>query len=259
MNQFFGTPRKVERATYIRTEQIFHTRTYPWLESLEKYVSSGARCLIVGCGGGIEIEWFAKRCAEVVGIDISPGVIEQAALRYASVENAKCVLVDENEARLPFEDESFDIVFLHDVAEHLIAFEACFAEYHRVLKPNGILINSFSPLFYSPFGAHLQDALKIPWGHLIFGFETVRDVRNKFYPGISTARSWEEFGLNRLTERRYRQAVGRLGFIDEDYSAVTSKGLPVVGRIPILRNLFILEVRHIGRKSVATKPSGNHS
>jgi hypothetical protein len=50
-------------------------------------------------------------------------------------------------------------------------------------EPDKFLINAFAPLFYSPYGAHLQDALKMPWGHLVFGLRAVLEVRNRYYPG----------------------------------------------------------------------------
>jgi ubiquinone/menaquinone biosynthesis C-methylase UbiE len=36
---------------------------------------------------------------------------------------------------LPFGNDEFDFVFMHDVCEHIINFDECFREYRRVLNP----------------------------------------------------------------------------------------------------------------------------
>jgi len=95
------------------------------------------------------------------GVDVSGVAVERSRLATASRSNVRCELTDG--LRLPFADGGFDLIFMHNVCEHIIALDACFKEYRRVLRPGGVLVNDFSPLFYSPFGAHLQDALKFPW------------------------------------------------------------------------------------------------
>lgn len=248
LNRLFGQPVVVERATYDRGDRIYRERTVPWLEELASELPHAARCLVIGCGAGDEVAWFARRCRKVAATEIHAGAAAAAAARFAHLDHVDVRLVSPEDP-LPFEDGSFDIVFLHDVAEHLVDVESALRDYHRVLAPGGSLVNWFSPLFYSPYGAHLQDALKIPWGHLLFGFRTIREVRNLYYPGVSAARDWNEFGLNRLTERRYRRIIRRLGFEDRRYEVITSRKLPLVAAVPLVRNLFILEVRHLARRA----------
>ena len=48
-------------------------------------------------------------------------------------------------AALPFDDESFDLVFGHAVLHHLPELERCFAEFHRVLRPGGTLFFAGEP------------------------------------------------------------------------------------------------------------------
>ena len=247
LNSLVGTPQKVTRENYTRTEEIFVSGTLPLLASVERYVAATSRVLIVGCGHGGEIRWFAERAASVVAIDIDSRSIEQARKSTAALHNVECCLIQA--PALSFSDGEFDVIFMHNVCEHIIELEQCFREYHRVLRRDGILINSCAPLFYSPYGAHLQDALKLPWGHLIFGVRSVVEVRNRFYPGEMKSTTWEELILNRLTERRYRQTVARCGFVDEHYELHTSKNLPLVAKVPLLRNLFIMKIVNFLRRS----------
>ena len=111
---------------------------------LSKLLGSGpgpfARSLEIGAGTG----YFSLNMlqAGVVGAatctDISPGMLttleSNAAQLGLDVETAAC-----DAAALPFEDESFDLVFGHAVLHHLPELERSFAEFHRVLRPGGTL------------------------------------------------------------------------------------------------------------------------
>jgi ubiquinone/menaquinone biosynthesis C-methylase UbiE len=76
--------------------------------------------------------------------DISPGMLatlEHNALQLGvEVETAAC-----DASRLPFEDESFDLVLGHAVLHHRPDLDACFAEFKRVLKPGGTLFFAGEP------------------------------------------------------------------------------------------------------------------
>lgn len=243
LNHWFGTPVRVSPKTYTRTEEMFQTETIPLLDEISSYVTPDARVLIIGCGHGIEIEWFARRCASVIAVDVNQGAVERATELSTGRHNVTCSLADGR--TLPFGDDEFDLVFMHNVCEHIIHVKECFAEYFRVIKSGKFLINSFAPLFYSPYGAHLQDALKMPWGHLIFGPRATVNVRNRYYSGHGKAANWAEMGLNRITESRYRKMIEDAGFRHELYVIKTSKNLPLVSHIPFLRNLFIFGIKNI--------------
>jgi SAM-dependent methyltransferase len=103
--------------------------------------------------------------------------------------------------RIPFEDESFDLVVSHEVFEHIEDIHAASTEIKRVLKPNG-LAYIVVHLFPSISGGHHM-AWKFPdtepsetvppWDHL----------RQKLYPEHP---SW----LNELRESNYRQVFESL-------------------------------------------------
>ncbi len=68
--------------------------------------------------------------------DISPGMLE--ALEATAAELGVGVSTAASDAeRLPFEDESFDLVFGHAVLHHLPDLEQAFEEFARVLRPGG--------------------------------------------------------------------------------------------------------------------------
>jgi ubiquinone/menaquinone biosynthesis C-methylase UbiE len=79
--------------------------------------------------------------------DISPGML--AALRKnASDLGLKVRTVECDAERLPFDDESFDLVFGHAVLHHIPDLERGFAEFSRVLRPGGTLAFCGEPSRY---------------------------------------------------------------------------------------------------------------
>ena len=84
---------------------------------------------------------------EAVATDISPGMLETLS---ASAERlGTCVRAIRCEAdKLPFPDESFDLVFGHAVLHHLPDLDGAFAEIRRVLKPGGTVAFCGEPSRY---------------------------------------------------------------------------------------------------------------
>jgi SAM-dependent methyltransferase len=82
-----------------------------------------------------------------VATDISPGMLdtlaESAARLGVEVDTARC-----EAASLPFEDDSFDLVFGHAVLHHLPDLEGAFREFRRVLRPGGAIAFCGEPSFY---------------------------------------------------------------------------------------------------------------
>jgi SAM-dependent methyltransferase len=84
---------------------------------------------------------------EAVCTDISPGMLE--TLR----DNAQRLELDVDTVRtdaeaLPFEDDSFDLVLGHAVLHHLPHLDRAFSEFHRVLKPGGVVFFAGEPSRY---------------------------------------------------------------------------------------------------------------
>ncbi len=79
--------------------------------------------------------------------DISPGMLERLAATAAALGlEARTVATEAEE--LPFEDESFDLVFGHAVLHHIPDLERAFAEFRRVLRPGGVVAFCGEPSRY---------------------------------------------------------------------------------------------------------------
>lgn len=108
---------------------------------LIEYLSPGLRVLDVGCGPGSITRDIADRVAPgpVVGLDIDEGRIATArdAAAEAGLEALAFQLGDA--AAMPFVDDSFDVVFVHAVLQHVCDPLKVLRECHRILGPNGVI------------------------------------------------------------------------------------------------------------------------
>jgi ubiquinone/menaquinone biosynthesis C-methylase UbiE len=100
--------------------------------------SAGAKVLELGPGVGWIMEAMLDRypIGEIVGLDVSPVMIEQAQARWHD-ERAKYVLYDG--LHVPLEDNSFDNVYSVACLQHIEKHHAFLAmkELVRILKPGG--------------------------------------------------------------------------------------------------------------------------
>jgi SAM-dependent methyltransferase len=88
--------------------------------------------------------------------DISPGMLQRlAATAEALGLEARTVATEAEE--LPFEDESFDLVFGHAVLHHIPDLARAMAEFRRVLRPGGAIAFCGEP---SRYGDRLAAAPK---------------------------------------------------------------------------------------------------
>ncbi len=89
----------------------------------------------------------AGAIAEYTATDISPGMVaalEASADRMGIGVDSACCEASE----LPFDDDSFDLVFGHAVLHHLPDLERSFREFRRVLNPGGRVAFCGEPSHY---------------------------------------------------------------------------------------------------------------
>ena len=112
----------------------------PWVvEKINLHFKSTApnRILDIGCGGGFLSNALAETGFQVTGIDASP-----ESLRVAQAhDSTKTVQYLEADAyKIPFPDQSFDVITAMDFLEHVEHPELVVKEVSRLLKPNGLFI-----------------------------------------------------------------------------------------------------------------------
>lgn len=106
------------------------------------------RVLVDGCGVGMYVKALQPYSDAVYGIDIEAEHLNIAAetAPEAGLQLAMC-------EALPYPDDFFDLVFSHEVLEHVQDDRASAAEMVRVLRPGGRAI-IFAPNRLYPFETH---------------------------------------------------------------------------------------------------------
>lgn len=108
---------------------------------LVSYLRPGVSLLDCGCGPGTITAGLANLIApgQVTGIDKEAGQLDRASA-YARNQDVTNVHFQEADIyQLPFQDESFDVVFMHALLQHLQNPLKALKEAIRVLKPGGII------------------------------------------------------------------------------------------------------------------------
>ena len=112
----------------------------PWMRGYLNFRSyTGQKVLEVGVGQGTDLVQFAKGGADVFGIDITPRHLELAARNF-EVRGLCANLRYAAAAAIPFESDSFDLVYSFGVLHSTDNTVRSVTECHRVLKPGGTLI-----------------------------------------------------------------------------------------------------------------------
>lgn len=132
------------------------------LALVAQYVDlKGKRILDIGCGIGTYTAQFTRFSRQVYGIDVDEERVRRGrrldsmsatTLRQAQDGALPCLLVAQGES-LPFLDGVFDMVFLHEVLEHVADDRGTVAEAFRVTRVGGCIV-IYCPNRLYPFETH---------------------------------------------------------------------------------------------------------
>jgi len=112
-------------------------------------IRPGFRILDAGCGTGRHIcEAYRSKNVDVVGIDLNTDDLRKATDTLSAMyredpdNRGLCIMSMADLTRLPFKDETFDLVICSEVLEHIPDNMAAIKELVRVLKPGRNLVVS---------------------------------------------------------------------------------------------------------------------
>ena len=131
------------------------------------------------------------------------------------------ILIELDAASLGFPAGTFDLVLSISTLEHALDVDAVLSEIARVLRPGGLALLTFEPVWSCSYGHHLHhfgDCAKLipPWGHLTSAPERMRQSLTGRWPedaplSLDQAIEWVYSGraINRLTIRDFRECFRR--------------------------------------------------
>jgi glycogen(starch) synthase len=213
----------------------------------------GKDVLEAGCGSGIAVQLFAEAGANVTAIDLTDWAVETTRRRLAAFGLEGRVLQADAE-NLPFEDDSFDLVFSWGVIHHTSDMDRALAELVRVCRPGGqvvLMVYHRRSLFFLVYRwfqrflplarrlrLHFEGARAGETEGLIARHFTVAELRRKL----------EDAGLTEVLVQPYGQDAELLPLPRRLRLPVTER-LPRALKDPILRRLG----HQLGAR--ATKPA----
>lgn len=129
-------------ADYLKV--VYDEKSHPYTKYPEQLVAylfqsfemkQGLKFLEAGCGRGEFLLNFQKMGLECYGVDLS---IE--AKNFLAKSNIPVEVCNADKDRLPFPDNTFDIIYNKSFLEHLREPDHFLKEAQRVLKPGGLIL-----------------------------------------------------------------------------------------------------------------------
>jgi len=209
--------------------------------------------LDIGCGAaGKSLYYVSIGARRVVGLEVLERYRAEAdglARKKGFADRFEYVCADA--ARTDFAGGAFDTVIMNDAAEHVAAPEAVLCECLRLTAPGGRVYLNFPP-YYHPYGAHLSDAVAVPWAHAFFSEKTLIAAYKQLVYGLPDGARRIELRIsrdaagaehisyiNKMTVRRFRKILGALPAKCVYYRDAPLRGVfaPLV-KIPGIREFF---------------------
>ena len=160
-----GSREFYDAAEELRYEYHYHLQ--PLFDKIaEAY--PGGKVLEVGCSMGNDTIQFARRGMQVTGVDLTPAAIELINQRFDMYGESGDFRVADAE-NLPFDDDTFDVVYSFGVLHHTPDTAKSIEEVRRVLRPGGtayiMLYNtrSLNWLAHKVTGIPYDGSKKDPW------------------------------------------------------------------------------------------------
>lgn len=210
--------------------------------------------LDMGCGAaGKSLYYVSLGARHVTGVDIVTHYKEEAEAFAEKLGLAdRFSFVCGSAYALPFADGSFDTVIMNDFMEHVDDPKAALSEALRLIRKGGRIYINFPP-YYHPTGAHMSDAINIPWVQLFYSEQTLIAAYKTLIAGVPDERDRlslrfytdengvEHIGyINKMTLSRFHSILKELSVTPRYYKEVPLRTyFAPLAKIPKIKELFV--------------------
>lgn len=183
----------------------------------------GSVVLVAGCGSGRDVaSWFPYAPRKVIGVDLFRYdrawkiLKDKFSSQYPDIQVEFIQSYLEKIAEIP--DASIDIISSDAVLEHIKNMPEVLKEFHRILKPSGVLYSTYGPLWYSWGGDHVSgyDNIYSGYNHLIMNkaeYQTYLDQYGSYHHNEDDGRTWITHDLfSHLRPHEYIQKIEQQPF-----------------------------------------------
>ena len=217
-------------------------------------VTPGQWVIDIGSGRGEIVLHCAQKGARAWGLDYAEQAVKIADATLSEVAAdfyKKDIAIQQADAtRLPFPNDSVDLVFMLDVVEHLYSDQLAqaFAEIKRILRPGGrLVVHTMPSLWYYHYGYPLYR-----WLQSVRGQELPKDPRDRWV--------YKDVHVNEQTPVKLRRSLENAGFqtrvwlqttVDYGYEKNTwfRRGMEFLTRVYPFRCIFCNDIFGVGTKS----------
>jgi ubiquinone/menaquinone biosynthesis C-methylase UbiE len=115
----------------------YRYQTEPCIPRFARFESTrGKRVLEIGTGAATDFINFARAGADLTGVDLTAAAVDLAQTRLGN-EGLQARVLRADAENLPFDDQTFDVVYSWGVLHHTPDTERAIQEVHRVLADGG--------------------------------------------------------------------------------------------------------------------------
>jgi SAM-dependent methyltransferase len=227
-----------------------------FLGRLYIYAGAGTKILDFGCGEGAMVRRLRELGFEAYGFDIHDRVAyrsdeERSWFRFSSglASETSNMTFDPAAFRIPFDDNTFDVVHSSSVIEHVLDLYPVMSECARVMRPDGITYHVYPPRLilvephvYVPLGGlyHADWWLKL-WAFL--------GVRNQYQEQLSARQTFHSNKEYYKTGLRYYSRAELYACARRYFSSVSFPARSDVDFHDTLRQEFKQKLRALNEKN----------
>jgi 2-polyprenyl-3-methyl-5-hydroxy-6-metoxy-1,4-benzoquinol methylase len=166
------------------------------VQKLKSFVIlKGSNVFIQGCGLGQEaLAWSGVGVKSIVGMDLFNFEKGWSQISQGS-QSTSIKFLDGDFCRTQLDAQIFDVISSFAVWEHVKDFDSMLKETKRLIKPNGIVLSGFGPLWHTFSGDHFSavGGLETGFNHLLLSQSDYLNWIDSFEKQSSWATSDESY------------------------------------------------------------------